>query len=140
MVGLDLGVRINREVGLYALGAWYFLSSKMSGAPMGSYLELSAGPRYYFTHRRLKSALFFEGGVGAFNFRQASWNRSEGDSSIAVQQINNTRPGIYGGMGGSLALSHYADILVKGKYNVIFTRNGSASFISVIGGLEFRFR
>lgn len=138
-VGLDLGYRVNKEVGIYAKFGYYFMSSKITGAPIGSYIEVSAGPRYYFTHPKLKSELFFEGGVGAYNFRQNSYTPN--DTTMAqIQQINSTKAGVNAGIGGSLALSDAVDILVKSKYHVIFTPNGSSSFLTVIGGLEFRFR
>lgn len=137
-VGLDVGYRVNKEVGFYAKFGYYFMSSKVTGAPVGSYLEASAGPRYFFTHPKLKSELFLEGGVGAYNFRQSSY--VNGTTQSQVDQINSTKAGLNAGIGGSLALSEAVDILVKSKYHVIFTPNGSSSFVTVIGGLEFRFR
>jgi len=138
-VGVDLGYRINREVGLYGTFGYYFMSSKVTGAPIGSYLEFSGGPRYYFTHRKLKSSLFFEGGVGAYNFRQNSYS-DPNDPNGVIQQIDNTRAGINGGMGATLGISKEVDLMVKGKYNVIFVPNGSSSFINVVGGVTFTLR
>jgi hypothetical protein len=57
-----------------------------------------------------------------------------------IQQINNTKAGLNGGLGATLALSRYVDLMVKSKYNVIFVPNGTTSFITVVGGAEFRFR
>ena len=114
------------------------MSSKNSGAPIGSYLEVSGGPRYYFTHPKLKSAFFVEGGVGAYNFRQNGF--IDPSTQQTVDQINNTKAGINGGIGGDLALSKDIDITAKGKYNVVFTPNGSQSFVTTMAGLVFRFR
>src|SRR4030095_2870745 len=115
------------------------MSSKVTGAPIGSYLEFSGGPRYYFTHRKLKSSLFFEGGVGAYNFRQNSYS-DPNDPNGVIQQIDNTRAGLNGGIGATLGISKEVDLMVKGKYNVIFVPNGSSSFINVVGGVTFTLR
>lgn len=139
-VGLDVGYRVNKEVGLVGEFSYFFMSSKITGAPVGSYIELTAGPRYYFVHPKLNSALFFEGGVGAYNFRQNSYVNPGDTTGSSVSQINNTRAGINGGIGGSLALSEAMDIMVRGKYHVVFTPNGSSSFVTVGAGLEFRFK
>jgi hypothetical protein len=138
-VGLDLGYRVNKEVGFYAKFGYYFMSSKITGAPIGSYLEGSAGPRYFFTHPKLKSELFLEAGVGAYNFRQNSYTPND-TTQQQIAQISNTKAGINAGIGGALAVSDAVDVLVKTKYHVIFTPNGSSSFVTVVGGLEFRFR
>jgi hypothetical protein len=139
-VGLDVGYRVNREVGLYAKFGYYFMSSKTTGAPIGAYLEATAGPRYFFTHPKLKSSLYFEGGVGAYNFRQNSYVSPGDTTGSVIAQINNTKAGINGGIGATLALSEAIDVLVNSKYHVIFTPNGSTSFVTVGGGLEFKFR
>ncbi|RPI15013.1 MAG: hypothetical protein EHM58_15160 [Ignavibacteriae bacterium] len=136
--GLDLGYRVNKEVGFYAKFGYYFMSSKITGAPVGAYIEGSAGPRYFFTHPKLKSEVFLEGGVGAYNFRQDAY--VDNLTQTQVDQISSTKAGVNAGVGGSLALSNAVDILVKSKYHVIFTPNGSSSFLTVTGGLEFRFR
>ena len=138
-VGLDLGYRVNKEVALYGKFSYMFMSSKTSGAPVGSYLEFSAGPRYYFTHPKLKSAVFFEAGVGAYNFRQNSFSVGENGETI-IPQISNTKAGINGGIGASIQLSEAIDIMAKAKYHNVFTPNGSQGFMTVGGGLEFRFR
>lgn len=140
IVGLDLGYRVNKEVALYGKFSYMFLSSKLTGAPVGSYLEFSAGPRYYFTHPKLKSSVFFEAGVGAYNFRQNSYIGAGDTTNTAIPQINNTKAGINGGLGASLALSDNFDILAKAKYHNVFTQNGSQGFMTVNGGFEFRFR
>jgi hypothetical protein len=138
-VALDLGYRVNREVGFYAKLGYTFMSSKITGAPIGQYLEVSAGPRYYFTHPKLNSALFFEGGVGAYNFRQDAYI-GDPTTQQQVAQINRTNAGLSAGIGGSLNLSSAVDILVKSNYHVVFTPNASTSFVQVLGGLEFKFR
>ncbi len=138
-IGLDIGYRMNKEVALYGKFSYMFMSSKVTGAPVGSYLEFSAGPRYYFTHPKLKSNIFFEAGVGAYNFRQNSFSQGENGGTV-IPQINNTKAGINGGIGASINLTEALDIMAKAKYHNIFTPNGSQGFMTVGGGLEFRFR
>jgi len=140
LVGLDIGYRLNKEVALQGNFSYVFMSSKITGAPVGNYLEFSAGPRYYFTHPKLKSSLFFEAGVGAYNFSQKSYVNPNDTNGGSIPQINNTKAGINGGLGVSLSLSDAIDILAKAIYHNIFTPNGSQGFMTVNGGLEFRFR
>ena len=139
-LNLDIGYRVNREVGFYGKVGYYFMSSKISGAPIGNYFEVSGGPRYYFYNVHLKSELFLEGGVGAYNFNQKSYANPNDLNGGVIAQINNTKAGLNGGIGGNLSLTEAIDIMVKSKYHVIFTPNGTTSFITVGGGLSFRFR
>jgi hypothetical protein len=140
LFGLDIGYRLNREVALYGKFSYIFMSSKITGAPIGSYLEFSAGPRYYFTHPKLKSAIFFEAGVGAYNFTQKSFVSPNDTNGAVIPEIKSTKAGINGGIGASLSLSNAIDILAQAKYHNIFTPTGSQGFMTVNGGLEFRFR
>ncbi len=136
--GLDLGYRVNREVGFYGKLGYYAMSSKITGQNIGSYFVASVGPRYYFTSPHLKSTFFLEGGVGAYYFRQRSSAQIVSPSTFStIDDISRTKAGLSGGMGGSIALSNYLDILVKSDYHVIFTPVGTSSFISVMGGLQF---
>lgn len=140
LVGLDLGYRLNKEVALYGKFSYIFMSSKLTGAPIGQYLEFTAGPRYYFTHPKLKSAVFFEAGVGAYNFTQKSYVNPNDTNGAVIPQIRDTKAGINGGIGASLNLADPLDILAKVKYHNVFTQNGSQGFMTVNAGLEFRFR
>jgi hypothetical protein len=140
LLGLDIGYRLNKEVALYGKFSYIFMSSKISGAPIGSYLEFTTGPRYYFTHPKLNSSLFFEAGVGAYNFTQKSYVNPGDTTGAVIPQISDFKPGINGGVGVSLALSSAVDIMAKAKYHNIFTPNGSQGFMTVNGGIEFRFR
>ncbi|MBE2227185.1 MAG: outer membrane beta-barrel protein [Ignavibacteria bacterium] len=139
VVGLDLGLKINKEVGLYGKFNYMFMSSKKSGAPIGQYMEFSAGPRYYFTHPKLKSQVYFEGGAGAYYFNQNSYIDPI-DNTITVAQVSQTNAGINGGVGASLFLSDVVSILAKAKYHNVFTRTGSIGFMTVNAGLEFTFK
>ncbi len=138
--GMDLGVRINKEVGLFAKFGYDFMASKINGAPIGSYFEFSGGPRYYFMNPKLKSQLFFEAGLGAYYFRQNSYNDPSGVNGGVINQIVNTKPGLSGGAGASLYLSDAVDILIKSDYHVVFTPNGTSSFMTVGAGFDFSFK
>lgn len=140
LAGLDIGYRFNREVGLYGEFTYMFMSSKLTGAPVGSYLQFTAGPRYFLTHPKLKSNIFFEGGVGAYNFRQNSYTSTNEAGGSVIPQISNTRAGINGGIGASITLIPTLDILAKASYHNIFTPNGSQGFMTVNGGFVLSFR
>ncbi len=140
LVGLDVGYRVNKEVALYGKFSYIFMSSKVTGAPIGTYLEFSAGTRYFFVHPKLNSSLFFEAGVGAYNFMQKSYVNAADTAGTVIPQISDIKAGINGGLGVSLALSNAVDILAKAKYHNIFTPNGTQGFMTINGGIEFRFR
>lgn len=140
LLGLDVGYRVNKEVALYGKFSYIFMSSKVTGAPIGTYLEFSAGPRYFFVHPKLNSSLFFEAGVGAYNFMQKSYVNAADTAGTVIPQISDIKAGINGGIGVSLALSNAVDILAKAKYHNIFTPNGTQGFMTINGGIEFRFR
>ncbi len=137
---LDFGIRINKEVGIYVKSSYSFMSSKITAAPVGAYFEFTGGPRYYFTHPKLKSSLFVEAGVGGYYFRQNSYVNPGDTTGASVPQIQNTKVGINGGLGATLYLSDAVDILFKTKYNVVFTPNATSSFITVGAGFEFNIK
>ncbi len=136
VVGMDIGLKLNKEVGIYGKFNYMFMSSKKTGAPIGQYMEFSAGPRYFFTHPKLKSQVYFEGGAGAYYFNQNSYVDPI-DNTVTVSQVSQTNAGINGGVGASLFLSDAVSILAKAKYHNVFTRTGSVGFMTVNAGLEF---
>lgn len=136
VVGMDIGLKLNKEVGIYGKFNYMFMSSKKTGAPIGQYMEFSAGPRYFFTHPKLKSQIYFEGGAGAYYFNQNSYVDPI-DNTITVNQVSQTNAGISGGIGASLYLSDAVDLLAKAKYHNVFTRTGSVGFMTVNAGIEF---
>lgn len=140
LAGIDIGYRINREVGINGKFTYMFMSSKITGAPVGSYMEFSVGPRYYFTHPKLKSALFFEAGAGAYYFRQNSYVNPNDVNGNVIPEIRSTKPGINGGIGASISLSKAVDILAKANYHNVFTPTGSQGFMTINGGLVVTFR
>lgn len=139
LASLDIGLKLNKEVGLFGKFSYMFLSSKSSGAPIGQYMEFSFGSRYYFTHPKLKSQVYFEGGAGAYYFKQNSYINPEAQS-ITINQVSKTNAGINGGIGASLFLSDAVNILAKAKYHNVFTQTGSIGFMTVVAGIEFKIR
>jgi len=133
--GMDLGYRVNKEVGLYAKLGYVKLNSKTDGIADANYFEFTIGPRYYFSKEDLKSNIFLEGGIGAFTFSRNTL--TIGSSEILGS--SNTRMGMNGGIGATMALTDKVRILVKSKYTMIFTPTGSDNFVTVGGGLEFIF-
>lgn len=139
LAGLDMGLKLNKEVALYGKFSYMFMSSKKTGAPIGQYMEFSAGPRYYFTHPKLKSQVYFEGGAGAYYFKQNAYVNPE-DQTTTIDQVSRTNAGINGGIGASLYLTDALSILAKTKYHNIFTQTGSVGFMTINAGLEFKIR
>ncbi|MEO8512472.1 MAG: outer membrane beta-barrel protein [Ignavibacteria bacterium] len=139
MAGLDMGLKLNKEVAIYGKFSYMFMASKKTGAPIGQYMEFSAGPRYYFTHPKLKSQVYFEGGAGAYYFKQNSYVNPE-DQTSTIDQVSKTNAGINGGIGASLYLTDALSILAKTKYHNVFTQTGSVGFMTINAGLEFKIR
>ena len=138
--GLDVAYRINREVAFYGKFGYYFLSSSITGAPVGNYIEATVGPRYYFTKPNIKSAFFLEGGAGAYIFSQDSYNNPQDTTGTIISEISDTKAGVNAGAGAILQISDNIDFLVKSKYHLIFTEGGSTSFIGINAGIEFKIR
>ncbi|MBL8008817.1 MAG: outer membrane beta-barrel protein [Ignavibacteria bacterium] len=133
--GLDLGIRLNKELGLYTKAGYYSLTNNTQGSPNSSYIEISAGPRYYFMTKKLKSAFFLEGGVGAYVYSQDAYTVGE----QTFDRISNTNVGINVGPGFTLQMSKSIDIILKSKYTMVFNDAGTRSFLTALGGLEFKF-
>lgn len=140
LAGLDIALKLNKEVGIYSKFTYMFMSSKKTGAPIGQYMEFSAGPRYYFMHPKLKSQIYFEGGAGAYHFSQNSYTDPADVNAAEISQVSRTQAGINGGIGATLFLTDAVKIVAKGKYHNIFTQTGSVGFMTVNAGLEFTIR
>lgn len=137
--GLDLSNKINKEVGFYAKLGYYIFPTKIEGATDGKYLEYTAGPRYYFTSKNLKSSIFFEVGLGGYSFMQDAYTLTVDTVSTNVAEKSTTNFGINGGIGAVLNLGKSIDLLVKFKYHNVLTSDGSTSFIAPVLGIDIRF-
>ncbi len=133
--GLDAGARLNKELGIYAKAGYYSLTDAAATAPNSSYFELSAGPRYFFTSKNLKSSFFIETGVGAYIFSQDAYE----SGGVSFDRKSNTNVGLNVGPGVTLQLSKSIDVILKSKYHMIFNDAGTRSFLTALGGLEFKF-
>lgn len=133
--GLDLGIRVNKEVGIYVKTGYYSLTDNTEGAPNASYFEASAGPRYYFVKKNLKSSFFLEAGVGAYIFSQDAYT----SGTETFDRVSNTNAGVNAGPGFTLMLGKSVDLIMKAKYHLIFNDGGTRSFIAALGGVEFKF-
>ena len=133
--GLDAGLRLNKELALYTKVGYYSLTTNTQGAPNSRYIEISAGPRYYFSSRNLKSTFFLETGVGAYIFSQDAYDIN----GVSIEKKSNTNVGLNVGPGATLQLSKSMDVILKSKYHMVFNSEGTRSFIAALGGLEFKF-
>jgi len=137
--GLDVGAKINKEVGFYLRGGYYFMNSSTTGAPVGKFIEITAGPRYYFSSINVKSQLFVDAGVGPYIFSQASFVDPADPTQTVVPEINETKVGVNAGIGASVYLAKNLNLMVRTKYNTVFTSTNTKSFITASTGLEIKF-
>jgi hypothetical protein len=128
---LDFGLRLNRELAIYSNLGYYSLTNNDNLAPNSNYFEISAGPRYYFTKSNLKSTFFIETGVGAYIFSQDAYTGN-------VAQTH-TNIGLSLGPGFTMQVSKSVDLILKTKYQMIFNDSGTRSFVTGLGGVEFKF-
>lgn len=135
--GMDISYRVNREVGFYAKVGYNIFANKEGSVPLVTLsdtkiLEATVGPRYFFTARNLRSALFLEAGAGAYSIKQQP-------TSGLLPEVSLTKFGVNAGIGAILNLSRPIDLLFKVKFHNILTEGGSTSFIAPQLGLDFRF-
>ena len=138
--GLDLGYRINKEVGIYGNVSYNFLSSKSQEGPNASYISYTVGPRYYFTNPKLKSTLFTEAGIGGYTFTQDAYSTTVEGVTTNFPEEGETRFGVNAGLGGDVWVSNNVSLILKAKYNLIMSGGDNArSFISTDAGVNIRF-
>lgn len=134
--GLDFGYRINKEVGVWLKGGYSMLNAKENNdiVPKTNIVDITAGLRYFFTKPGLKSAIMAEVGFGPYMFNRDQYTLS----GVVIPELSETKIGINGGLGANLALSKSIDFMIKVKYHNVFTDGGSSSFITTMGGIEFK--
>ena len=137
--GIDVGAKINKEVGFYGRFGYYFMNSNVSGTPVGKYIEATVGPRYYFSSVNVKSQLFLDAGIGMYNFSQSSFVPEGSLTGATVAEISDTKAGVNAGVGASIFLGQDVNLMVRTKYNTVFTEGGTTSFITAATGIEFKF-
>jgi len=134
-LGVDISYKVNKEVGFYGKLGYYFLTNKTQGLGDGKMMEYTVGPRYFFTAKNLKSAIFLEAGMGAYTIQYNSYTVNQ----TVVPEITNTNFGYNAGIGAILNLGTDVDMLFNVKYNSVLTDGGSTSFITPMLGIDFRF-
>lgn len=134
--GLDVNYKANKEVGFFVELAYYIFTTKTEGATDGKYIEYTAGPRYYFTSKNLKSAFFLEAGLGGYSLRQNEYTLTANGVSTYFPEFNSTKFGINVGLGALLNLGKSVDLKMKAKYHNILTSDGSTSFIAPVLGID----
>lgn len=123
-LGVDAEYRMNQSFGLFTDLNYNHLTG-INNLASSNYLELSAGPRLFVGGKANSSALWVEGGVGAYNFNTSGLFSGP------------TNAGFKLGVGGSLPLSNKISLMGKGDYNHVFTANHSSSFTTYSAGLRF---
>jgi opacity protein-like surface antigen len=139
VAGLDIDYRVNHETSIFLSFAYNFLRTKDPDGPKSSYISYTVGPRYHFTHPRLNSSIFLEGGVGGYTFNSDAYTINDPTvGPIPVEKVSDTRVGVNAGIGAELNLSPRLDIFVRSKYHSIFRTGGTSSFIGTDGGFKIR--
>ncbi|HMS33714.1 MAG TPA: outer membrane beta-barrel protein [Ignavibacteria bacterium] len=136
--GVDISYKVNKEVGLYTKIGYYIFPSKIAGVSDGKFLEYTAGPRYYFMSKNLKSSLFFEVGLGGYSYMQDAYNLTVNNVETPVPENSKTNFGVNAGMGANLNLGKSVDLIIKVKYHDVFTSDGSTSFLAPLLGIDIR--
>jgi opacity protein-like surface antigen len=138
--GLDMGYRINSEVGVYGNVSYNFLSPKQSEGPGASYLSYTVGPRYYFTNPKLKSTIFLEAGVGGYSFTRDEYSITNQGITTNFPEAGETRFGVNTGIGADVIVSDNVSLMLKAKYHIIMSGGDNArSFIGTDAGVNIRF-
>lgn len=132
---LDGAVRMNRELGIFTNIGYYSLSTSVPNSPHSEYFEITAGPRYYFTKSNLKSTFFIESGIGAYVFSQDAY----GEGAEYVDRQSSVNVGFNIGPGFTIQASNSVDLILKTKYQMVFLDGGTRSFVTGLGGVEFKF-
>lgn len=136
--GVDVSYKVNKEVGIYTKVGYYIFPSKLAGVSDGKFLEYTAGPRYYFMSKSLKSAFFLEVGLGGYSYMQDAYNLTVNNVVTSVPENSKTNFGVNAGMGANLNLGKSVDLIIKVKYHDIFTTDGSTSFVAPLLGIDIR--
>lgn len=136
--GADISYKVNKEVGFYAKFGYYFFPNKTTGVPDGKMMEYTAGPRYYFTAKNLKSSIFVEAGLGGYTFMQDAYDLTTSEIDTPIPKVSKTDFGINAGVGAVLNLGKTVDLIAKLKYHDILTSDGSTSFVAPLLGIDIR--
>jgi hypothetical protein len=122
--GVDVGYRMSQTMGVFGNIAYNNLNGE-AGNPSANYFEITAGPRFFVGGSANTSAIWLDGGIGAFNFNESGIGEGP------------TNAGLTAGIGYSLPLSETISLMAKGNYNMIFTPGEPTTFSKLNAGLRF---
>ena len=136
--GLDLNLKINRETSFWLFAGYHDMPAKTeANIPDASIIQITAGPRYIFTSKAIKSMFFLEGGLGVYIFTTKDFVSTGTAETIAGSSKTNF--GINVGPGAIIPLGKAMDLIMKVKLHDMFMEGGSQTFISAVMGLNFKF-
>ncbi len=135
-IGLELAYRVNPEVAVFMESRLNFMRDQDTTAPAAKYLEITAGPRFYFVSKNVRSTFFFETAAGPYIKFVDAYIAKTGES---VPSLTDTKIGANIGVGGELAFTDNIYFTIKAKYHTIFGVGGTITYFSGCGNMTFRF-
>ena len=136
--GVDFNLKINRETSFWLFAGYHDMPAKTeANIPSASVIQITAGPRYIFTSKAIKSMFFLEGGLGVYIFTTKDFVSTGTAETIAGSSKTNF--GINVGPGAIIPLGKAMDLIMKVKLHDMFMEGGSQTFISAVMGLNFKF-
>ena len=137
-VGLDINLKINREVSFFLNGTYFDMPIKPeTPSPSASFIAITAGPRYVLSSANVKAKFFLEAGVGAYIFATKDYTTTTAPI-VTVPGKSTTNFGVNTGPGVVLPLSDSMDLMMKTKLHYVFNKDGSNTFLSALMGLSFK--
>lgn len=137
--GADVVYHIEPYWSVFGNGTYNFLKEKVSGSILSesSYIEVTVGPRYYFTRQKVKA--FGEVGIGLYNYRIGGTTTTTVFGTVTTSAITDNNFGMNFGAGVEIPLSKAVDIVGKVKYHAIFTTGATTSYAGFYGGINVNF-
>jgi hypothetical protein len=145
--GLEMNLKVNRETSFWLKAGYYDMPVRSDGdisfTSGGSYIEITAGPRYVFTKPNLKAKFFLEAGLGAyiFNMKEYTYNTyplAGGPAVVVtVPSASTTNLGVNVGPGVLVPLGGTVELIMKAKLHYIFESGASRTFITAMAGVDF---
>lgn len=143
--GLEFGMRVNRETGFFLKGGYWNMPRKddASVGPDAAYVEITAGPRYIFTSKKVKAQFYMEAGLGAYIWMAQEYTvpaTNEAPSYISPS-TSAVLFGINGGPGVYIPLGDVADFIIKMKVHYTFSgdpEGGERAWVAGLFGVDFK--